>query len=369
MNDFAAVEDAEPLVADVLAVREFVYKSGELVGLTYMQPLLPGINEAQCPGGKHSAPQADHSCGFYAYDDSAKRFAGLDVGWDTNGIAAVVRLSGKLVICEGGMRAERMELIAVTSPNSALSTEVAAKFSVPCFADREFMLAEFPVEKVQRPEQEPSKIEKIGEKVSPVTSRLRKAKSFLDRHGVTHAITKALLYGMVVALFLYFLYFQTQLYGSEGINALGPIASVFALIIIAQVRSIIIQSLIVAATFISLANLDAEYFESLPEDVGKFITVLLVQILTFSLAYIVMLFLGASSPARNNSAMTAASVGAGGAAGIGTTSKAGVARPSNRASMNLRAALNVANRRLPSRAYTPKGGDNDGESREGTEGS
>lgn len=369
MTTNSSAIESEPLVSDVLAIREFTYDDGELVGLTYLQPILPGINEAQCPGGKHSAPQPDHSCGFYAFDDPEKRF-GVPTGIRTmEGISAVVRLSGTVIVGEAGLRAERMEVVALATESSDLRNELADKFGVPGFPNRKAMVEVFPIERIDRPEPEPSRLETAAKKLDPVISRLKKFNRFLNRTGTTIALLRLGMYSLIAAVSVVFLHIQMELYGSEGINAFGPVAVVLVMLIILPVKSILAHLLLFAGMAISFAQLTPEHLEGIPDDVDHFLAVTAFNVFIFSLVALIKLIMDRTSmrsrpltldPSLANGAASGSPLSAplrgGGAAASGAVANTSSLRPSR---ANLNKALNLS-RRLPPRLYTPKGGDNNG---------
>src|SRR5699024_7306267 len=90
-----------------------------------------GINQALCmnPMRSHeslaSAPNDNCSCGFYVYDSK-------NIWWDDNKtnddgehlIKAVVRVSGKVLLCERGLRAQKIEILAVSIPKSVCDCQI-----------------------------------------------------------------------------------------------------------------------------------------------------------------------------------------------------------------------------------------------------
>mgnify|MGYP000992438220 CR=1 FL=1 len=363
-SNFSAIRNAEPLVSDVLAVREFIYADGELAGLTYKQPLLPGINEAQCPSGRHSAPEPGHSCGFYAFDDPSKRFGSFSELYGDDEIAAVVRLSGRVIVCESGVRAERMELVAFSTASMDMRNELEDKFSVPGFATREKMLDVFQVEKLERQEPKPKRLDAIADKVSasvkrlnPVASKLKRLKKFLDRTGVTNIFWRSVVYTMLAFFGAAFIFMELTLYGREGVNVFGPFVATMLVLIMASTRSVMAHVLILASLIISMSQVTSTTFEGVPEDVLHFASVTAFNIVIISFSVLMMRFFGWFSTTTPSALVTP---GGGSSSGSGSMHGA--------ASSNLNLALN-SRRTLPPRAYVPKGGDNDGESREDSEGS
>lgn len=145
MGNFTALKDIEPMAGDVYAFRGFeASSSGELVGMTYLQPILPGANRARCPRGEnHEAPAADCTCGFYAFDTEPNT-------WRPGQIDAVVKLSGRVIVCERGVRAEIMEVVALSGGGRF----IADGMGIPWFEASSEMLKHFPVTQIERPEEE-----------------------------------------------------------------------------------------------------------------------------------------------------------------------------------------------------------------------
>lgn len=145
MGNFTALKDIEPMAGDVYAFRGFeASSSGELVGMTYLQPILPGANRARCPRSEnHEAPAADCTCGFYAFDTEPNT-------WRPGQIDAVVKLSGRVIVCERGVRAEVMEIVALSGGGRF----IADGMGIPWFEASSEMLKHFPVTQIERPEEE-----------------------------------------------------------------------------------------------------------------------------------------------------------------------------------------------------------------------
>lgn len=145
MADFAALKNIEPMVGDVYAFRGFsVSSTGDLVGMTYLQPILPGANRARCPhDDSHTAPEVDCTCGFYAFDSEPNT-------WRSGQLDAVVKLSGKVIVCEDGVRAEIMEIVAISGGNRF----IADGMRIPWFEDLSEMLKHFPITQIERPVEE-----------------------------------------------------------------------------------------------------------------------------------------------------------------------------------------------------------------------
>lgn len=160
-NDFDERMLAEPLVAEMLAFRSFQIDplSQTLGGLSYHQEIASGVNVAQCAHDReegHVAPSEGCSCGWYAYDE-IRRWNTTVGGASTSPIrplpmmvTGIVRLSGTIIVCERGLKAENMEVVALTvhPTNEPL---VRQKFPhAQVFLDEELMLAAYPLTRLER---------------------------------------------------------------------------------------------------------------------------------------------------------------------------------------------------------------------------
>lgn len=127
----------------------------ELTGLTFDQPLKPGINEAQCPfaRSKHKAPHPRCTCGFYCYDDPEGSLWPGRVQPRESIIDAVVRISGSVVVHGSGLRAQHIEIVAFSTSLDDERKALAILFpSVPIFNTLDYALTEFPVTALTRDE-------------------------------------------------------------------------------------------------------------------------------------------------------------------------------------------------------------------------
>lgn len=187
-NDFDERMTAEPLVAEVLAFRSFRIDplTQTLGGLSYHQEIASGVNVAQCAYDEeedHAAPSEGCSCGWYAYDEM-RRWGGL--GKTTQPVkpipltaTGIVRLSGKVIVCERGLKAENMEIVALTvhPSNEAL---IRQKFpNAQVFLDEGLMLEAFPLTRLSRGDEEEEgmggekRFHVSGIDVTPVAKALR----------------------------------------------------------------------------------------------------------------------------------------------------------------------------------------------------
>lgn len=107
--------EVELAVRDVRTRRIFTLSSfGELTGLSHPQLLAEGVNVASCQATVpcNSSPGVDCTCGFYGYD--ADRWVdkrSSNALPESSYVRAMVRLSGRLVVGQHGVRAAHMELL------------------------------------------------------------------------------------------------------------------------------------------------------------------------------------------------------------------------------------------------------------------
>lgn len=158
-NDFRDVKPTDDyLVGDVVALREFrLYEGNSSIGgLSYNQSVLPGKNVAQCAihrdDEKHVAPVEDCQCGWYAYDEPRKW--GSRQTPSTSPVAgqfsAIVHLSGRLVLCERGIKAQHMEVKAVVVHPADRSAVLAILPGAEVFDHEDEMLAAHPLVRLNR---------------------------------------------------------------------------------------------------------------------------------------------------------------------------------------------------------------------------
>lgn len=169
MRGFEALGD-DPVIPDIAVqdfytVRQYTLAGGadgeyHLVGVTFPQEVVAGVNVASCV---HSAKLGSHSdtvpdeyctCGFYVYDS--------DKTWQSGPqfVRAVVRISGKTVVCEWGLRAAELEVVALSleaqhSFDSRSSIKIAESLGesfpgVKIFKSDKELLTEYPLTRVDR---------------------------------------------------------------------------------------------------------------------------------------------------------------------------------------------------------------------------
>lgn len=157
-RDFDERMSAEPVVGEVLALRSFLIDpdTWTLGGLTFHQEIAPGVNVAQCglvEADGHVAPEEGCLCGWYAYDE-VRHWGGLAGGHPHKPVglevSAVVRLSGKIIVCERGLKAEGMEVVAVATEPSNASFIHGVLPGVEVFWDEASMLKRYPLQRLSR---------------------------------------------------------------------------------------------------------------------------------------------------------------------------------------------------------------------------
>lgn len=176
-RDFENANECDELaVGEIRAYRKFrIQKRGtyvNLVGLAFPQPVDSGVNYAPCyrhhsgEAKNHSSrtPDPNCTCGFYGYDSYRQwptpRFSTALI------VDAVVKFSGKIIVCERGLRAEKMEVEAISEPKKGMNTEESLNFNILklSFPNVEFydsakeMLENHPLTPVERQETDDKKI-------------------------------------------------------------------------------------------------------------------------------------------------------------------------------------------------------------------
>jgi hypothetical protein len=135
----------EPQVGEIRAVRTFrVGPNGSLYPLFSDVPWSAGTNSARCKFATHPTPDADCTCGFYAYasEAAAAEFP------NARHVLAVVSCWGHVIAGTRGIRAEfaRVEAIWMSEVVPAsLAALVATHYpGLSIYADRQAMLAQHP---------------------------------------------------------------------------------------------------------------------------------------------------------------------------------------------------------------------------------
>lgn len=174
-TDFNELPPPEPVVADVLAFRSFRIDpvAGTLGGLTYHQEIGEGVNVACCANAAgHAAPQEGCTCGWYAYDEFRR--------WGTTAPPSkpvkliplhptgIVRLSGKIIVCERGLKAENMEIIALAVHSKDQAFLRTAFPNVEFYTDEETMIASHPLTRLDRGDAAPTSAATTGQPAATV---------------------------------------------------------------------------------------------------------------------------------------------------------------------------------------------------------
>ena len=193
-NDFTESTHVEPVVGEVLALRSFNIDTTTwtLGGLTFHQEIAPGVNLAQCAHTNtsdaehqaHIAPVPGCTCGWYAYDEVRHWNGPSTPRWPTGQeVFAVVRLSGKIIVCERGLKAEEMEVLAVAVDPAYTALIHSVLPDVKVFLDEESMLEQYPLQRLSRGEDEG---EEMGGSKDPTVLGLT-----IPVSATAHSITQA----------------------------------------------------------------------------------------------------------------------------------------------------------------------------------
>ena len=178
-SDFEKLSPHQDVSGDVYAVREFIVHPQKITGITFDQPIMPGVNVSQCINRLHErVPDDDCSCGWYAYDDVDMRFLdSQSLPGNVPVVRAVVKVSGKVIVCNNGLKAEKMEVVAIAASSDLHDAVHNQLPDVPLFASSDQMLEEFPVEEIDRNVDEP--LDDVNERKFVVSAK-RFVKSALD---------------------------------------------------------------------------------------------------------------------------------------------------------------------------------------------
>lgn len=158
-SDFKEHITQDYLVGSVFAFRSFRIDpiTRTLGGVAYHQEIAPGVNIAQCArhttDETHTAPQEGCTCGWYAYDEDRVWGNPLrkrpSTPWGLH-VSAIVRLSGKIIVCERGLKAEYMEVVAVATDPSNANIVAECLPDVEVFFKEAPMLEKYPLQKLSR---------------------------------------------------------------------------------------------------------------------------------------------------------------------------------------------------------------------------
>lgn len=266
MNNFNAIQtNSTDVIQDIYAARRFILEqtpSGlQLTGLTFKQPIVDGINIAACGAFDHEAPLAECTCGFYAYDDQESQF-GI-------GIDAVVKLSGRIIVCHSGVRAERLEIVAIASPSEEIRDGLTEVTSAPIFDSREKMYAKFPVSKLKRPERTLKNDFKNRAK-----AEVQKVGSYF-KNNWKRLVVKAAKWAFIVAGLIFLLRFEASMLPTGAKEHAILTVAVMAALAFAAVRApLVLVALFyvgISVSSVSIANHFVEEIKSLGLD--KFIVI------------------------------------------------------------------------------------------------
>lgn len=238
-SDFDEHSAADLVVGDVLAFRAFrIDRATEtLGGLSYHQEIAPGVNVAQCAyhlnDARHSVPHGGCTCGWYAYDEF--RY------WGSGGSQAghhrprpmrasgIVRLSGRVIICERGLKAENMEVIALTVHSDDESLVRQMFPNVELFDDEGKMITAYPLSRLDREESEDGSHHNRGTKLTSWFTRKGPIATFAVNKWnalTAQATASEIIRWAVVRLFLLGLGFTVLYSISDTANIVYPEGSV-----------------------------------------------------------------------------------------------------------------------------------------------
>lgn len=193
--------EVELAVRDVRTRRIFTLSSfGELTGLSHPQLLAEGVNVASCQATVpcSSSPGVDCTCGFYGYD--AERWVDqrpANALPESSHVRAIVRLSGRLVVGQHGVRAAHMELLGyvLAPPDRYLLPKLQERYpSAKNFSTMNELYEAFP----------PTELEREEPAVETTSSLLQKLQS--SRPLALSRLEQKLYPLMVLALAAYFLF-------------------------------------------------------------------------------------------------------------------------------------------------------------------
>lgn len=151
LNHFHSVDFDDVIPTDLYAVREFHVYNGYLVGLSHPQAFaIDETNVAQCTKVHDSVPDPKCTCGFYVYDNPKYWWTTKPHALPDGVVKAVVRVSGKIVVCARGLRAEELDIIALACNTNTLLPENCSK--LPVYNTVHELLAQYTVKPLDRPD-------------------------------------------------------------------------------------------------------------------------------------------------------------------------------------------------------------------------
>lgn len=217
---------AEPRVGEIYAVRTFRVSTddGSLIPIAQsgqFQAWRSGAADAVCARAReHVAPDEDCTCGVYAFgsvEELERQYV------QTRRVLAVVACHGKVISGTKGVRAQHARVAALwLDPGMprTLVQKVRQRYAhLPVFTDREAMLAEFPV----------SRLETYTEGPQPFRNRLVRALYLLGAVGLGIGVYFGEPMGepwQVLALVIALASGAMALGASLGMRALGPTVGV-----------------------------------------------------------------------------------------------------------------------------------------------
>lgn len=150
LNHFHSVDFDDVIPTDLYAVREFHVYNGYLVGLSHPQAFaIDETNVAQCTKDHDSVPDPKCTCGFYVYDNPKYWWTTKPHALPDGVVKAVVRVSGKIVVCAKGLRAEELDIIALACNANTYLPENCSE--LPVYNTVNELLSQYTVKPLDRP--------------------------------------------------------------------------------------------------------------------------------------------------------------------------------------------------------------------------
>lgn len=264
-NDFAERLTPDYMVGGVLAFRTFQIDSATqaLTGLTYRQEIAPEVNVAQCAvigdDEEHRSPQEGCSCGWYAYDERRRWIGGgmpaRPVHPSPLTATGIVRLSGKIIVCERGLKAEYMEVVALTvhSSDEVLIRQLFPDVEV--FEEERLMLKAYPLIRLSRDDgseegaDSQNAFRVLGLNVTPALSVLKRGADRIKdvwgsltaniaRQGVLGVLSRVMVLGFWVACLLFLREVSREVFPLGSLNGFGPLVPFGLLVLLSPLLNI-----------------------------------------------------------------------------------------------------------------------------------
>lgn len=154
--DFNMLSSDNLLMNDVYASREFKLtrtknKKLALRGMTAPSIMHAGIQTSRCLKKNHLAPMEKCTCGFYSFDSQRWYLSYTKLLPPSPGtVKAIVRLSGKIITHEEGLRAEKMEVVALCVNKWDVARLDSEYDDIPIYSSIQEMFNDFPISPLPR---------------------------------------------------------------------------------------------------------------------------------------------------------------------------------------------------------------------------